>query len=156
MTVNTNGLLLVLLLGSVNWIATEIIVTSVIFKDVREIIDRCGERVKARYPRIGEKICYFLTCALCVGVWIGFMEALAFGGPLQPLGWASWAAFIANGLAYKAIGHLLLQLNAWFHNRVELMKWQAQAAKIEATERRELSDLGHQGSNTITREQVCA
>lgn len=144
MTLDTRGLLLVLFLGGVNWIATEIVVTSVIFEDAREVVDKFGKWVRKRFPRTGRKVCYFLKCALCVGVWIGFIEAAAFGGPLHPHGtWAVWAAFIANGLLYKAPGHLLLQINGWFHNRVELMKWQALLAKGEACEREELAELGN-------------
>lgn len=133
-----DALLLILALGAVNWIATEIIASSVIFKDVREAVDKVGERIVGRFPRIGEKVCYFLKCALCVGVWIGFAEAAVFGGPLHPEGMWAWSAFIANGLLYKAPGHLLLQINAWFHNRVELLKHLAEAARYEAQDRREL------------------
>lgn len=115
----------VLMFGAVNWVATEIVVNSVIFKDIREKVGTWGNRVKVRYPRTGEKISYFLTCALCVGVWIGFIEAAVFGGPLHTdIPWLSWSMFVANGLAYKAVGHLLLQINGWFHNRNELMKQQ--------------------------------
>ena len=86
------ALLLVLGLGLVNWIAVEVIVTSVVFKDLREVVDRLGRHIKSRHPRIGEKVCYFLTCALCVGVWVGFVEASVFGGPLQPVSPESSAA----------------------------------------------------------------
>lgn len=119
-----------LALGVVNWVATEIVVTSVIFEDIRRVVDGLGKRLKPRHPCLSRKVCYFLNCALCVGIWIGFIEAFAFGGPLQPHGlWASWAAFIANGLLYKAPGHVLLQLNAWFHNRNELFKAQIQLVR---------------------------
>jgi len=157
MTLDSRGLLLVLFLGAVNWVTTEIVVTSVIFKDLRDAADKLGTRIKKRYPRIGEKVCYFLKCALCVGVWIGFIEAAAFGGPLHPHGeWAAWATFLANGLLYKAPGHLLLQLNGWFHNRVELLKWQAEAAKYDADERRELAELSGAKASSGDRQQVHA
>lgn len=146
MTLDQRGLLLVLFLGAVNWVATEIVVTSVIFEDVRKLVDKLGRRIETRFPRAGSKVRYFVKCPLCVGVWIGFVEAAAFGGPLHPHGiWAVWAAFVANGLLYKAPGHLLLQVNAWFHHRVELTKQQASLAELEVSERKELADLG---SNT--------
>lgn len=135
MIVNPEGFALVAFLGLVNWIATEVIVTSVIFKDVREVMDRLGKRVSQRSPRLGEKICYFLKCALCVGVWVGFIQAAFFSGPLQLEGWWSWATFIANGLLFKGAGHLFLQVNGWFHNRIELMKSQVQAIKSEEERR---------------------
>lgn len=157
MILDSRGLLLVLFLGAVNWVTTEIVVTSVIFKDVREAADKLGTRIKQKHPRIGEKVCYFLKCALCVGVWIGFIEAAAFGGPLHPHGvWAAWAAFVANGLLYKAPGHLLLQLNGLFHNLVELLKWRADAAKNEAIERRELAKLSGAEASSSERQQVHA
>lgn len=115
--------------GLVNWIATEIVVNSVVFEDVRELVSGFGRRVHKRHPRIGHKITYFTGCCLCVGVWVGFIEALVFGGPLQiHAGWLAWASFIANGLAYKAVGHLLLQVNGSFHNGVELLKQKAALA----------------------------
>ncbi len=155
MTLDSRGLLLVLFLGGVNWMATEIVVTSVIFEDVRRAVDRFGKHIGRRFPQVGKKLCYFVKCALCVGVWIGFIEAFAFGGPLHPHGiWAAWAAFIANGLLYKAPGHLLLQVNAWFHHRVELTKWQADLAKQEACDRRELAQPS--GASTNDHEKINA
>jgi len=131
-TITGVSALFVLFLGLVNWVATEIVVTSIIFKDIREWTDNLGMRLKKRHPRTGEKLCYFLKCALCVGVWIGFVEALVFDGPLHSqLTWIGWAAFVANGLLYKGVGHLLLQVNAWFHHRIDLMKVDVQMKQRE-------------------------
>lgn len=107
----------VLFLGLVNWIATIIIVESVIFEDVREWVQRRGKLMEATRPRAGRKVGYVLTCALCVGTWVGFVEALCFGGPLR----FGVLSFIANGLLFKALGHLFLQVNALAHHKIEEM-----------------------------------
>ena len=107
-------MLTVLYLGIVNWMATVIITESVIFEDFRDMVRRYGKSLEANHPRIGRKVCYFVTCALCMGTWIGFIEAIVFDGPLRF--W--WLSFIANGLLYKGIGHLFLQLNALAHHMV--------------------------------------
>ena len=158
MTGNSLGWALasVLFLGGVNWVATEIIVTSVIFEDVREAVIKLGARVEERHPRIGRKVSYFCKCALCVGIWIGFAEAIVLGGPLHPGGIWAWSAFIVNGLIYKFVGHLLLQVNAAFHNAVELLqqhvrltKNRATISRIEALERSATSPYVDQNGSPI-------
>lgn len=104
----------VVFLGLVNWIATIIIVESVIFEDVRSFIQRRGKLLEATRPALGRKLGYVITCALCTGTWVGFVEALCFGGPLR----FGVLSFIANGLLFKAIGHLFLQVNAFAHARI--------------------------------------
>jgi|GEM_PF-3713904 len=145
MAVDSHGALqtlsFVFFLGAVNWIVTLMLVSALIFEDLRELFDKLGKRVEKRHPRVGRKISDFFKCALCVGVWIGFIQAGLFGGPLRLEGGWAWATFIANGLLYKAVGHLLLQVNAWFHGRVELLKWLARCAEHEAKEYRDRRDL---------------
>lgn len=105
----------VLYLGLINWIATIIIVESVLFEDVRGWIQRRGKLLEETRPAVGRKVSYVITCALCTGTWIGFVEALCFGGPLS----FGILSFIANGLLFKALGHLFLQVNALAHHRVQ-------------------------------------
>lgn len=105
----------VFFLGLINWIATIIIVESVIFEDVRAFIERRGKLLEHNHPRAGRKLSYFITCALCTGTWVGFVEALCFGGPLS----FGILSFIANGLLFKALGHLFLQVNALAHHKVQ-------------------------------------
>lgn len=107
----------VLFLGLVNWIATIIITESVIFEDVRAYVERRGKLLEATHPRAGRKLSYFVTCALCMGTWVGLVEALCFGGPLS----FGILSFVANGLLFKALGHLFLQVNALAHHKVQWM-----------------------------------
>lgn len=129
---------LLLALGLGNWIATEIFVASVICEDLREWGVKFGQRVEAKLPRLGRKIVYFTRCALCVGIWIGFAQAAVFGGPFRPQGgWFNWTAcFVANALACKGIGHLLLQLNAVAHHYVQLLTWRTRRTEWEAKEKK--------------------
>lgn len=106
---------LVIFLGLVNWIATIIITESVIFEDVRSVVTSRADCIGRRHPSIGRKLRYFVTCALCMGTWVGFIQAICFGGPLE----FGYLSFVANGLLYKAIGHLFLQINAWFHVTIQ-------------------------------------
>lgn len=83
-------LLIVLLLGVVNWIATKILIEGHIFEPVRQQV--------ARVPGFSK----FPTCALCVGTWVGIAEAAVFGGPL-----AGMTGFVANALVFKGLGEVI-------------------------------------------------
>lgn len=48
-----------------------------------------------------------VTCHACTRVWIGFAEALYFGGPDH-----HWAAVVANGLLFAAGGHLIFEMRS--------------------------------------------
>jgi hypothetical protein len=117
-------------LGLINWLVTVLVTQNKVFEDVRSLVTRCGEWIEPRCRPIGSKVRYFASCPMCVGAWIGFAEAAAFGGPLHPH--PSWASWIANGLLYKAVGHLILQVSAVLHNASE-RKPEAPAATPPAT-----------------------
>lgn len=85
--------------GLVNWIATLIIVEGVIFDDARRWVTRRADRAG------WWKLSYLVTCHLCAGTWVGFALALVVRGPLP-------GGFIVNGLAYKAVGHITLEVTA--------------------------------------------
>lgn len=91
----------VLFLGLVCWWATTIIVESEITRPLREWCER----------HMHEKVAYLAHCHMCCGTWVGLALAAVFGGPFP--GFAGW---VANGLLYKAIGHLVLELRpqAWY------------------------------------------
>lgn len=117
---STSAVLGVIALGLVNWIVTVIVTQNKVCEDVREFVEHFGTWLEPKSKRLGGKVKYFASCPMCVGVWLGFAEAAAFGGPLHPH--PSWASWIANGLLYKAIGHLVLQLSAVLHNVSEMTK----------------------------------
>lgn len=83
-------LLVVVLLGVMNWIATKIFIEGKIFRPIREQI--------SRIPGFSE----FPTCALCVGTWAGIFQAAVFGGPLSGI-----AGFIGNALIFKGLGEII-------------------------------------------------
>lgn len=88
-------LAMLLVAGLINWLATTVIVEGKIFEPVRD-------RARGEYAR------YFVGCHLCAGVWVGFIEAvvyMAFGAAFP---FTSWWLVLANGLAFKAVGHLTL------------------------------------------------
>lgn len=80
---------MILIGGLVNWIATYIITEGAIFQTLRS-------KVTHKY------LAYLVSCCLCAGTWVGFAEAIVFGGYFH-----GWYAIIANGLAYKGIGHII-------------------------------------------------
>lgn len=130
-----------ILLGLVNWIVTVIVTQGAILEELRNKVKTFGSRLEVDSPHkitklVGGKLNYFVACPLCVGTWIGFAEAASFGGPLHPH--PAWAAWIASGLLYKAIGHLSLQVSANLHNRAEYLKAQTevqmQIIKLRAAE----------------------
>lgn len=119
---STSAVLGVFALGLVNWVVTVIITQNKVCEDVRDAVECFGKWLEPKSKRIGSKVRYFASCPMCVGVWLGFAEAAAFGGPLHPH--PAWAAWIANGLLYKAVGHLVLQMSAVLHNVSEMTKSQ--------------------------------
>ena len=121
---------LVLFAGLLNWIITQILVAGGLFHEYREWVGRHGKRIALRRPILGNKLAYFVSCPLCVGTWIGFAQGVVMPGPLQLIGWMSWFNWAANGLVYKAVGHLFFQLNGWFHSRIELMNSETKATQI--------------------------
>jgi len=81
--------------GLVNWMATLILVEGKIFEPVRN-------RARGEYSR------YFVGCHLCTGTWVGIAEAVAFTLAGVALPFAGWFLVLANALAIKAVGHLIL------------------------------------------------
>ena len=89
----------VLFAGLVNWLATLIIVESFVFEPVRSW-------VRQGWP--GSKLDYLMSCHLCMGTWAGLILALVVPGPFThpTLFW------FLNGLLYKAVGHIVLEITA--------------------------------------------
>lgn len=102
-------LALLVVAGLINWLATTIVVEGKIFEPVRN-------RVHGEYAR------YFVGCHLCAGVWVGFIEAvvyMAFGAAFP---FTSWWLVLANGLAFKAVGHLTLLVVNLGNAAIEFLK----------------------------------
>lgn len=97
----------VIALGLVNWMATTILVESKLFRPLRQFVNnrRFGPR-----KVLWDKLSYLVGCHLCTGTWVGLAQAAVFGSP-----WSGWYGWIAGGLLYKAVGHLVLELRpqAW-------------------------------------------
>lgn len=106
-----------LLLGLACWLLTTIVVESEITRSLREWVHgreeiaahtidlyEPGERGAWRFvveSWVAHHVRYLLGCHLCTGVWVGLILALV--QPSSPLG-----NTILDGLAYKAIAHLVL------------------------------------------------
>lgn len=104
----------VLYAGLICWLATLILVESFVAEPLREAtlgwrnvrIDRAletGTLRDIRIARLGEKLTYLVNCQLCSGVWIGLVLALIIPGPLP---------MVLNGLLYKAVAHIILEVVA--------------------------------------------
>lgn len=65
--------------------------------------DEAAQWNKRPYRAWG-KLAQLVTCHACLCVWIGFAEAMYFGGPDHHR-----AAVVANGLLYAAGSHLILE-----------------------------------------------
>jgi hypothetical protein len=117
----------------VNWLVVTILVESTLFDPWRQFVLRLGAHITladgTKLPPSGKipegvtqqqieqahvtkaawsiKLAQLVTCHMCLGVWVGFAEALYFGGPFH-----GWAAIVANGLLFKAGGHLVLELRS--------------------------------------------
>lgn len=87
-----------LIAGLVNWLATTVIVEGKIFEPVRML----------PFVQSREKLRYLVGCHLCAGVWVGIIEAVAFTALGAPQPYAGWWLLLANALAFKAVGHLIL------------------------------------------------
>lgn len=123
---------IVLYAALINWVATTVFVEASLFEPYRSWVIRRAERVatptglhklpyvwpegtteeQASNPQIvyvkpWGKVAQLITCHLCLGTWVGFIEAAVFGGPFH-----GWYAIIANGLLFKAGGHLILELRS--------------------------------------------
>ncbi|RJQ55647.1 MAG: hypothetical protein C4521_01910 [Actinobacteria bacterium] len=104
--------LLVILVGIVNWWLTTLFVDSLFFEGWRRWVERhFGEH---------SKITYLIHCHMCLGTWVGLGLAVFIPGPLLwevRIGWhgvldyltLSW---LLNGLLYKGVGHLFLEVAA--------------------------------------------
>lgn len=68
------------------------------------------------------KAAQLVTCIMCLGTWVGFAEALVFGGPF-----IGWYAVIANGLLFKAGGHFIYEARS----RIAKVDPPADSANIE-------------------------
>ena len=128
-----NGIELFVFASLINWLATTIFVESSLFAPLRDRVMRWGVVLVLKDGRTvsptgqlndsltredieagqiirkwyAEKAAMLVTCIMCLGVWVGFAEALYFGGPL-----GGWAAIVANGLLYKAGGHFIYELRS--------------------------------------------
>ena len=128
-----NGIELFVFASLINWLVTTIFVESSLFAPMRDKVLRMGVVLKLKDGRLvsptgqlnenltredieagqiirkwyAEKAAMLVTCIMCLGVWVGFAEALYFGGPL-----GGWAAIVANGLLYKAGGHFIYELRS--------------------------------------------
>jgi hypothetical protein len=105
----------VVFLGLINWFATMLIVEAEITFPIRRgaelLVDRLMMSGHRRLGRIADKLSYLLHCHMCCGTWVGLIEAAVFGGPFH--GFTGW---VANGLLFKAIAHLVLELRpqSWY------------------------------------------
>lgn len=125
---------LVLYASLINWFVTTIFVESHLFKAPRDWLVINGLFVQVRgvwhklpfmWPEDATqeevdianadlrpmgwrgKVAQLVSCSMCTRTWVGFAEAVYFGGPLH-----GWAGIIANGLLYAAGGHLIMELRS--------------------------------------------
>jgi hypothetical protein len=125
--------LTVFYIALINWLATTIFVESSLFQPFRDWVLRLGAHIVLangiKLPPSGVipegvspdqiqgaaikktwwsiKLAQLVNCQMCTGVWVGFAEALYFGGPLH-----GWATVVANALLFKAGGHLIFELRS--------------------------------------------
>jgi hypothetical protein len=111
-----NPIVVLIAAGLINFIATLVIVDSFLFKSVRDAGQKFGCWLQRHgWLFAGKHIVYFVTCPLCVGIWIGFAQTLVLPPVFQAPVWISW---LINGLLFKGLGHVVYQVNAWFHVRI--------------------------------------
>lgn len=145
------GIPLVVIAGLINWLVTLIVVEAAILTEARNCVRSFGERVKNDSSHcgatrfLGGKIAYLVGCHLCVGVWVGFFEAVILDAAgFSPFQLHAWLWNVGFGtFAYKAIGHLTLQISNCLHQKGELLKAQSQVVSAEA----ELNQLLRQGAD---------
>lgn len=71
----------------------------------RELDARLSRQRRTRHrAEAWYKLAYMTGCHLCLGLWVGWAIALVVSGPLPH--------FLLNGLLYKAVGHLVLEVAA--------------------------------------------
>lgn len=138
--------------GAVCWLATLILVEGVIFQGCREWLkvkcDRIRERCLDRDNEVrgtwmarnahaaAGKIGYLVTCHLCAGTWVGIALTPFAHGPFHSTIFGVTA--LLNGLLYKAMGHLFLEIQAVLMTRSAWQKAQADAQRHENRRQREL------------------
>jgi hypothetical protein len=124
----------VLFHSAVNALVTWILVESFLFKGLQKRIklwgcNRAQLRLDAdRSGGIGEKLAYLASCPLCLGVWVGFLQAQLFAGPFA----AKYViiTIVYNGLLFKSFGHVFYQLLAALHNINQWLSRKAEAASV--------------------------
>lgn len=119
----------IVLLGMANWLATLLIVESELFRPLREWIFRhwqnairfdsdftateLMENVQVletfHESYLWRQAKYLVNCHLCVGVWVGFAEALVL---VHPLIGSGVVGIVLTALVFKAIGHATLEVVA--------------------------------------------
>lgn len=98
--------------GLVVWLVTLILVEGEIFRPVRELLSGyvpahwvdATPRFKISEYNRRPKLAYLVGCHLCTGTWVGLGVAFLIPGPLPHV--------VLNGLLYKAIGHVVLEVTA--------------------------------------------
>lgn len=108
-------LLEILVLGVVNWISTVLIVDSELIRPVRYWVGLRCDIAHARWAvglqrhdaPLWRKLKYLVGCHLCTGTWVG----LLMGVFVHPFG-GQWWGMLLSGLAFKGVGHLILELVA--------------------------------------------
>lgn len=121
----------VLYAGLVNWLATWIIVESKLFEGVREWVQKkAGEE---------SKLAYLTTCHLCAGTWVGLALSTVLTGPLAPTTALSMLnavlTVLLNGLLFKSVGHLLLEVATFARHSVAIREQQVELTKLRVTYR---------------------
>ncbi len=100
------------LLGAINHQVTHIVVAGSIFAETRQFCGRC-------HPKLGQLV----TCYLCFGTWIGFIQALIFRPRLTDVDQArlpfqrpsrsrQLAGFLADSFAIALAGRFFTEILA--------------------------------------------
>lgn len=118
-------------LGLVNWLLTLLVAESVFFAPVRDFTFNRVAGAERRFTKwLWGRVDYFLTCPMCLGVWVALVQGL-WAPALFGTGIIAW---LFAALLIKAIGHAAYV----YFKRVEE---DAALSKIEAIEvRRRLRD----------------
>ena len=120
-----------LILGAINHQMTHICVAGSIFEDARQ---RCGS--------LNQKLGQLVTCHLCFGTWVGFLQALLFRPgfvepsrgrlPMQkPPAPRRLAAFFADAFAIALVGRFFTELLAILSAQAAVKKEQEQLLEAE-------------------------
>ena len=122
-------LLLLACAGLVNWLATTILVEAKLLEPVRcwvagrtpaaeagwqhddygDPIPLSWQDARPEYIR-RPKLAYLVGCHLCTGTWVGLAMAGFVAGPFTAAVSFPPAAFVLNGLLFKALGHSILHV----------------------------------------------